>query len=310
VPTVVVLGPQRLRPTLVEAVDALRVHGPVAAVTAGWQEREDEIDELSEHLRRPVRNLRLFRRGEDVFERDPELWLAFGDFAARRRRLQDLYRRRLAHALEAVRELMREAADADLLDEEVETAIEAVRDLDDHHRERVRRLRLDFDRAFLPLEREAVRAHRTELAAVLSDAAAFAIAGGHVEVLLDRLRLFDVLSLLPEDVPVFAWSAGAMVASEQVVLFHDSPPQGAGHAEVHDAGLGLFRHALPLPGARRRLRLDDRGRVALFARRFAPARCLALDEGSRATFVPVRGWTVESARELLESGAVEDRTAA
>jgi hypothetical protein len=185
-----------------------------------------------------------------------------------------------------------------------------VRELDEHHRERVRRLRLDFDREVRPLERDAVGEHRKEVSAMLADASALAIAGGHVEVLLDRFRLFDVLSLLPEDAPVFAWSAGAMVASEEVVLFHDSPPQGAGHAEVHDAGLALFRGAVPLPHARRRLRLDDPSRVGLFARRFHPRRCFALDEGSRATFAPGRGWSVERARELLPSGDVADRSAA
>src|SRR5947207_8912415 len=58
-PEVVLLGPQRLKPTLVQAFRDLRVEGPVAAVTAGWEEREEEIDELSEHLARPVENLSL-----------------------------------------------------------------------------------------------------------------------------------------------------------------------------------------------------------------------------------------------------------
>ncbi len=45
-----------------------------------------------------------------------------------------------------------------------------------------------------------------------------------------------------------------MVVCETVVLFHDSPPQGAGNAEVLDAGLGLARGVIALPHARRRLR--------------------------------------------------------
>ena len=69
---IVLLGPQRLKPTLIDAVKKLDVRGDFAAVTAGWQEREDEIDELSAHLDRPVTNLRLHARGEDVFQRDPE----------------------------------------------------------------------------------------------------------------------------------------------------------------------------------------------------------------------------------------------
>ncbi len=308
-PTVVLLGPQRLKPTLVEAVDALGVRGSVAAVTAGWEEREDEIDELTAHLHRPVKNLHLYARGEDVFRRDPEWFLAWGDWMDRRRRLRALYRRRLAHALAAVREVMASNGDRELASEETEAAIEAVRSLDEHHRERMRRLRLDVDREVAPLDRDAVVAHRREIAGILSGCAALAIAGGHVEVLLDRLRLFDVATLAPEDAPVFAWSAGAMVVCDQVVLFHDSPPEGEGGAEVHDAGLGLCPGVLPLPHAKRRLRLDDRARVGLLARRFAPSVCLALDEGCRATYVPARGVVAQRARELLPTGDVAERTA-
>jgi hypothetical protein len=72
-----------------------------------------------------------------------------------------------------------------------------------------------------------------------------------------------------------------MVLSERIVVFHDSPPQGAGNAEVLEAGLGAFQGVLPLPHARRRLQLSDRARVSLFSRRFEPAQCVALDEECR-----------------------------
>ncbi len=52
------LGPQRLRPTLAAAFDELGISGQVAAVTAGWQEREAEVEEMKEHLGRPVVDLR------------------------------------------------------------------------------------------------------------------------------------------------------------------------------------------------------------------------------------------------------------
>jgi hypothetical protein len=107
-----------------------------------------------------------------------------------------------------------------------------------------------------------------------------AFAGGHVAALLNRLRLFDVASVVGER-PIVAWSAGAMALSERIVLFHDSPPWGAGNAEVLDHGLGLCPGVLPLPHARRRLRLQDPRRVDLLVRRFAPLRCVGLDEGSK-----------------------------
>src|SRR5262245_43201456 len=161
--TVVLLGPQRLQPTLVQAVDKVGVRGAVAAVTAGWQEREDEIDELSEHLRRPVVNLELFRRGEDVFARDPELLLAFGDFLDRRKKLQDLYRVRLAHAKAAVKELLASPAPHDLLEPEVERAMQSLRLVDAEHLESVGGLSAAFDAEWKPAERPAVAEHRAEI---------------------------------------------------------------------------------------------------------------------------------------------------
>src|SRR5262245_1489798 len=158
--TVVLLGPQRLQPTLVEAVDKVGVSGAVAAVTAGWQEREGEIDELSEHLKRSVINLELFRRGEDVFARDPEFLLAAGDFLDRRKKLQDLYRIRLSHAKAAIRELLASPAPHELLEPEVERAIQALRLVDAEHLERMRELNTAFYDEWTPAERPAIAEHR------------------------------------------------------------------------------------------------------------------------------------------------------
>jgi hypothetical protein len=65
-----------------------------------------------------------------------------------------------------------------------------------------------------------------------------------------------------------------------VVLFHHSPPQGYGNTEVLHRGLGLVRGVVAFPHAQRRLRLDDPRRMELLARRFAPADCLAFEDGA------------------------------
>jgi enterochelin esterase-like enzyme len=66
-----------------------------------------------------------------------------------------------------------------------------------------------------------------------------------------------------------------MALTERIVLFHDRAPQGPGHPEVYGSGLSVLRNLVPLPHARARLLLDDAPRMAVFARRFAPARCPA-----------------------------------
>jgi hypothetical protein len=252
-------------------MDELGIDGPVAAITAGWQDREMEDGELREHLGNRTVNL--------------------------------IYRRRLRHAMAAAHELLVELEESEFLDDARREAIGAIRELDTRHLDAARRIHRRFRRELRPDRRAGLRRQRAELAEALEDCEALAIAGGHVAVLLNRLRLFDVLTLAGTR-PILAWSAGAMALGERVVVFHDSPPQGAGDAEVLEVGLGHLPGLLPFPHARRRLRLGDPHRVSLLARRFAPSICVALDEGDRLVRSE-NGWTARtSARRLTRSGEV------
>ncbi len=308
--TLTLLGPQRLHPNLVDEVDRLGIEGPIAAITAGWQEREAEDDELRTHLHRPVVNLRLHRRSEQLFADDPELFAAHRARQDRLRAMQRLYRYRLDFALEPARELLRREGDPGILEPECEAAIDAVRRLDAEHLGRLDEVHRAFEKEHAPARRKAVRRHRRELAETLEGVAALAVAGGHVAVLLNRMRLFGVAELAAE-LPIFAWSAGAMALAERVVLFHDSPPQGAGNAEVLDLGLGLAHGLVPLPHARRRLRLDDPCRVALFARRFAPALAVPLEEAVALAWADGRWQPLAGdVRHLAAAGRIDELEAA
>ena len=126
--------------------------------------------------------------------------------------------------------------------------------------------------------------HRAAVAAILGEAAALVIAGGHVGVLAEVLHLFNVAAALHSAAgrgPVIAWSAGAMALTDRIVLFHDRSPRGPGHPEVYGSGVSLLRGMVLLPHARARLLLDDTPRMAVFARRFSPARCVLLESGTR-----------------------------
>ena len=73
---IVLLGPQR-RPTLEGVVRSLGLGpglaGPVATITAGWQEREPDDALLADLLgEAEAVNLALYRRWLDVQDRDPE----------------------------------------------------------------------------------------------------------------------------------------------------------------------------------------------------------------------------------------------
>jgi hypothetical protein len=158
-------------------------------------------------------------------------------------------------------------------------AIGAVRDLDAAHLRRVGAVRGEFYEGLRPHDRPVIAEHRADVMGLLADAAAVAVAGGHVGVLADTLHLFNIAASLRS--PVIAWSAGAMALTDRIVLFNDRAPQGPGHPEIYGAGLSLLRNLVALPHASARLLLGETPRMAVFARRFTPARCVLLEPGTR-----------------------------
>ena len=280
---VVLLGPQRLSPIIGRVAADEDLVGPVAVVTAGWQEREPEDQELVAALGLPAINLELYARGEDVRDRDPEYALAHRARQDKLRELQELYRFRLGFLMQAAADLLGRSGSASLLDPEREAAMSSIQDLDRHHLARVADVNLRFEAALKPAERPVLRAHRSEVAAILEDCGAVVIAGGHVAVLLNRLRLFGVARNLRHK-PVLAWSAGAMAMTDRVLLFHDFPPEGAGFSEVLDRGERLVPAVAVLPHARHRLDHGNPVRMKLLARRFPSTRICALDENQYLTW--------------------------
>jgi hypothetical protein len=301
---VALLGPQHVVSTAGRLLADLRIRGKVALITAGWQEREADDQALIAELGVAAVNLTLHARSEDVFASDPDLAAAYKERQQRLRVLQDIYRVRLEHTQEAGRVISLRQIDAELLQEEKRISLALIRRLDHDHLERCRAVREAFEARHRPSERAAVARHRRELGSLLRGTAALVIAGGHVAVLLNRMRLFGVAELVGRRA-VVAWSAGAMVLTEKVVLFHDRPPHGQGIAEVLDAGLGLVPGLVVLPDPRRRLRLDDRDGVGRFAQRFQPAACVAMDNGAELVLQGGRIARAASLQRLTAGGAVE-----
>lgn len=303
----IVLGPQRRGPILRAAVDDLvgAVDAPVALVTAGWEERESEDDELREHVGRPVTNLAVWRRVERIFDADPELLQAMRERHATLRKLQELYRLRLEGLLGPTSELLRRGGEGPLVEAEAEDAWELVRGLDRQHVARVEVVHAEFEARVRAAERDAVRAEVAQLEGLLKESSCLLVAGGHIGVLLHRLQLFDLFGRWG-DRPLVAWSAGAMALTERVVLFHDAPPQGSAYAEVMEAGFGLLPGFVALPHARHRLKTDDPLRVQLLSRRFAPAMCGLLDYGARFDWRDGRWHPRAQSLRLTEDGRVEE----
>ena len=277
-PVRILLGPQR---PLTNLPDAFRAGdlpaGPVAVISAGWQEAEADIDDVRALVPHSLIDLELYQRAERVFAGDPSLYAAYRRRQDRLVELQRLYRLRLRQAMLAARQVRRAEAAADLVAGEERHAVSQLRALDRHHLKRTRAIHGEFEVA-----RNASALVAEEAASIegrIRDCATVLITGGHLPVLLNRLQLFGLQRLLAPR-HVVAWSAGAMALSERVVLFHDRTPQGRRDPELLGDGLGLLRGYVLLPDARHRLLHSDAVRTGVFNRRFAPARCVTPDRGA------------------------------
>jgi hypothetical protein len=272
------LGPQRHEPMVKGVLDEHGLEGTVALITGGWEERETEDEILVEHLEMPTVNLQLHARLDQVLREDIPFHQALVDRNDRLRVAQILYRSRLEPTLESVRKLQRiKVPRMELVPAERADALMAVASLDAHYLSQIRAIHEAFRDIWFPASRPTIARIREQVREQIEGSVAVLIAGGHVGALIDQLTLLDLAPLIAQR-PVIAWSAGAMVLTERIVLFHDHPPQGRGDTELYDDGLGLAPRVVALPHAIKRLDLTDPLRVSMLAERFQPATCVALDE--------------------------------
>lgn len=281
-PAVVLLGSQRFSPMVGETVKARQLEGRIALITAGWQEREGEDEELRNHLEGTTVNLELHRRTEQVFAEDPELADAHRLRQQTLRHKQDFYRIRLQHEVDANHVIRQRKAPPEVLEEEKAASLSSIRALDEWHVKQCARIHQEFTDRMQTHQRDAVRRHRDELKEILAGCSGIAIAGGHVASLVNRMFLFGIRKLI-DGHTIFAWSAGAMAITERIVLFHDTPPQGHPAPEILDQGVGLVSGIVVMPQPEKRLNLNDTERVAMTAGRFSPSHCIAFPKGAHVT---------------------------
>jgi hypothetical protein len=295
------LGPQRPDSNLQAAVAAAQTEGPIAIVSAGWQEAEDYIDDVQALVGAPLRNLNLYHRAESVMTADSRLQAAYRERQEKLQELQRLYAVRLRQLMIAARQMYRSSADTSLLQPERRHAVAQLRALDRHHIHRVETLHAQFREVTSPAQSDCLAEHRAEILDILHDCNLLIITGGNVVVLLNRLTLFGLRTEL-QTRNIVAWSAGAMVLGGQIVLYHDRTPHGRRDAEVLGPGLGLLPDLVFLPDAKYRLKIRDETRIKLFSRRFAPATCLTLNSGALLHFAGDHLQSARNSRRLTAGG--------
>lgn len=295
-PVRLLLGPQRPAVNLDKAFERSGIgDGPVAVVSAAWQEAEGDIADVQSLLRNPLTDLGLYRRANELFGADKAFHAAYRLRQERLKEQQRLYRLRLRQLMIAARATLRTEGEATVVAAERRHAISQLRALDRHHLRQVGKVHSRFEN-FVAAEGSSAHAdHVARLEQQLAEFDTVLIAGGNVVVLMNRLRLFGLQQLLRTK-NIVGWSAGAMVLTDRIVLFHDKLPQGRRDAEILDQGMGILPRLVLLPNAADRLRTRDVLRVSLFDRRFSPAICATLNNGS---FLLFEGET------LRESGAAK-----
>lgn len=302
-PHIVLLGPQFHDPTLASALRHTGVKGPVATITAGWQELEGEDATLRKRLNGQAIPLRLYERAEKVWLADPGLRAAHVAMQADVTGLQHLYARQLGHAADAWVELLETDGPERLLGPERQAALEAIQRLDAHLLARVAEIRAEFEERVGLASHDAVGRGRAQIAEALKRVSAVVIEGGHVAVLLNRIALFGVADLLVGKT-LLGCAGGAMALCRRVLLFDDSPAIGRGYAEVALPGLGFVPGVVALPDAVTRLRTSDPHRMRKMALRIAPDRGLLLDAQEWLAWNGT-GWSGRSARQVRIDGTIE-----
>lgn len=276
---VTLLGPLSDGVDLAAEIEAFGVDGPVALITAGWEEGERNDAGIDRRLGGGSRNLGLYGRRLDVLSSDAEYAEAERLLRTQLDELREQYQRRLRAALDGVDVMRTRFADVPGgAGEQLSAAIDAVRALDEGHAVALSGAYERFYAAHPPHDRPVIRAHRDEVASIVGECAAIAIAGGHVGVLNDCLHLCNLASLIDAQ-PLLVWSSGCMALSERIVVIDDDDP-AARPAELYDIGIGVAHGlvALPVSG---RLHAHDADGLALLAARFAPSVCVVLDAGDR-----------------------------
>ena len=302
VPLRLLLGPQRPVANLDSTVALSGIgDGAIGVISAAWQEAEGDIDDVQRLVQHPLSDLRIYERTEDLFAADKHLHEAYRLRQDRLKEQQRLYRMRLEHLMVAARQTLRTEGDLAVVATERRHAISQLRALDRHHLGQVKKVHSRFDSEFDASSHALLSEHAAAIEDELSHFETVLITGGNVIVLMNRLRLFGLDRHL-RGKNIIAWSAGAMVLTDHIVLFHDHMPQGRRDPEIVGQGMGLLPGIVLLPDAKRRLRAKDLVGTKLFSRRFAPAACMTLDNGSLLLFEGKTLRDSESARRLTRDG--------
>ncbi|MBL8891887.1 MAG: hypothetical protein JNL67_18065 [Planctomycetaceae bacterium] len=299
----VLLGQQREIPRLQAVLEQRGISGPVGLVSAGWEEDEDDDQWVRDAVDNPVVNSHLYALADDLFQRDPEVIQLLRERQDRLRELREINELQTEHLGTVARELWRRLETHVGAATSLRQTMEQIQEIDRSYLESISVVIAEYDHRIAPKERPSVLEYRARVLERLQECQALFIAGGHVGVLLNRLNLCRLLQHV--QLPIIAWSGGAMALGECVYFYDHFLPHTKREIELSRRGMGLFTGVQVFPRANQRLSLHDSCELGLLARRLK-CQCLLLDERSEI------GWSADGhpyanhVRYVDENGEVQE----
>jgi hypothetical protein len=261
------LGEQREQPRFQAVLKRWKITGPVGLVSAGWEEDEQDDQWVRDSIRNPIVNSMLYELADEVFARDPEVLTLLRERQDHLRDLRDVYQLQLQHLSAILRGLLRRRETQSYVVAPLDLSFAQLRAVDKQYLDSVSEVIRQFDRKIAPKDRPSLVAYRKVVCQRLASCQALLIAGGHVGVLLNRLRLSRVLSHLR--LPTIAWSGGAMALGDTVFFYDHFHPHSGQETELSRHGMRWYQGLQVFPRAEQRLHLHNPVEMALLAGRVA-----------------------------------------
>ena len=297
------MGHQRDSGSLQEILERWEIDGPVALISAGWEEDEEDDQWVRDAIDVEVINSKLYQFADELFLADQEVLALLRERQDRLRELRDVNEVQTTRLSEIARELwMRMETQASSVPA-YHATMQHLRDVDRRYLESIGTVIGEYDRRMDSEHRPSIQAYRQRTRDQISECSGLLLAGGHVGVLLNRLYLSGILDQL--EVPVIAWSGGAMALGDRVYWYDHNAPHGKGEIEVSRRGMCWYRGVQLFPLAAERLHLSEPVEMALLANRLE-ATGLAMGPESRLEWDKAGQFHVRGVRCLGVDGTLED----
>ncbi|MBX3418496.1 MAG: hypothetical protein KF851_12900 [Pirellulaceae bacterium] len=297
------LGEQRDQPRLQTALERWKISGPVGLVAAGWEEDENDDLWVRDSIRNPVINTMLYELADELFARDPAVLALLRERQDHLRELRDVYQIQLQHFCAIIRGLLIRRETQRTVAEPLDLTFSQLRKVDAQYLTSVAGVIRKYDRELSPKNRPSIVAYQKVVVKRLATCQALLIAGGHVGVLLNRLRLSRLLNQVP--LPTIAWSGGAMALGEVIFFYDHFHPHSGQETELSRHGLKCYRGVQVFPRAEQRLDLHQPVEMAMLAGRIV-SRSLVMDNESELEWSGKKLIHAVNVREISADGLLKE----